>query len=77
VIILSLFWKAYTEKGAIASMIVGFLSVPLFKFVVPSHPDAGIYFDKLDVKFPSILLAITAGIVVSKWSGGRAAPMNL
>ncbi len=34
VIILSLFWKGYSEKGAIASMITGFVSVIFFKFVV-------------------------------------------
>jgi sodium/proline symporter len=35
-IILSLFWSGFTEKGAIASMISGFLSVPFFKFIVPT-----------------------------------------
>jgi len=34
VIILSLFWKNYSEAGAIASMIAGFLCVPFFTFVV-------------------------------------------
>ena len=29
-IILSLFWKGFTEKGAISSMIVGFLAVLFF-----------------------------------------------
>ena len=31
-----MFWKAYTEKGAITSMVVGFICVPVFKFVVPN-----------------------------------------
>ncbi|MEX2380340.1 MAG: sodium/proline symporter, partial [Vicingaceae bacterium] len=34
VIILSLFWPAYSEKGAIASMVTGFFAVPFFKFVI-------------------------------------------
>ncbi len=68
VIILSLLWDSYTEKGAITSMVVGFLSVPIFKFIIPAIPEIGIYFDKLDVMFPSVLLAIVSGIIVSKSS---------
>ncbi|MGB5819707.1 MAG: sodium/proline symporter [Saonia sp.] len=63
VIILSIFWKAYSEKGAIASMITGFLCVPLFKFVVQKIDGVGIYFEKLDVLAPSFLLAMLAGWV--------------
>ena len=66
VIILSLLWDGYTEKGAIASMIVGFLSVSVFKFIIPKLPTVGIYFDKLDVMFPSVLLAMIAGYCISK-----------
>ena len=66
VIILSLLWDAFTEKGAIASMIVGFLSVSIFKFIIPKLPTVGIYFDKLDVMFPSVLLAMIAGYCISK-----------
>ena len=66
VIILSLLWDDFTEKGAIASMIVGFLSVSIFKFIIPKLPTVGIYFDKLDVMFPSVLLAMIAGYCISK-----------
>lgn len=66
VIILSLFWKGYTEKGAIASMITGFLSVILFKFVVSEMEGIGPYFDKLDVLAPSFALAMIVGYIVSK-----------
>jgi len=66
VIILSLFWKGYTEKGAIASMITGFLSVILFKFVVQSMESVGEYFVKLDVLAPSFALAMIVGYIVSK-----------
>ncbi|HIA80311.1 MAG TPA: sodium/proline symporter [Candidatus Marinimicrobia bacterium] len=70
VIILSLFWPGYTEKGAIASMVTGFLCVPIFKFVVPAIDGVGIYFDKLDVMLPSVLLAMSAGYIVSKTTNG-------
>lgn len=66
VIILSLFWKGYTEKGAIASMITGFLSVILFKFVVADIEGVGEYIEKLDVLAPSFALAMIVGFIVSK-----------
>lgn len=66
VMILSLFWKGYTEKGAIASMITGFLSVPFFKFGATQIPEYGILFEKMDVMLPSFLLAMLAGFIVSK-----------
>ena len=65
-IILSLFWKGYSEKGAIASMITGFACVPFFKFVVQNIEGIGIYFEKLDVMAPSFLLAMIAGWIISK-----------
>ena len=66
VIILSLFWKGYTEKGAIASMITGFASVILFKFVVSNLESVGAYFVELDVLAPSFALAMIVGYIVSK-----------
>lgn len=66
VIILSLFWKGYTEKGAIASMITGFLSVIFFKFVVSNLESVGAYFKELDVLAPSFALAMMVGFIVSK-----------
>jgi sodium/proline symporter len=66
VIILSLFWKSYSEKGALASMITGFLCVPLFKFVVQEIDGIGIYFEKLDVLAPSFLLSMIAGFIFTK-----------
>lgn len=61
VIILSLFWKDYSEAGAIASMVTGFLCIPFFKFVVTDIESIGPYFEQLDVLAPSFLLAIIAG----------------
>lgn len=65
VTILSLFWSKYSERGAIASMIVGFLSVPLFKFVVTQFDGIGPVIDRLDVLGPSFLLSMLAGVIVS------------
>lgn len=66
VIILSLFWPAYSEKGAIASMVTGFLCVPFFKFIVQEIEGIGIYFEKLDVLAPSFLLAMIMGLLFTK-----------
>tara|TARA_R110000868_G_scaffold384245_3_gene651681 strand:- start:238 stop:1749 length:1512 start_codon:yes stop_codon:yes gene_type:complete len=66
VIILSLFWKGYSEKGAIASMITGFTSVIFFKFVIANIEGIGIYFKELDVLAPSFALAMLVGYIVSK-----------
>lgn len=70
-IILSIFWKGFTEKGAIASMITGFISVPLFKFGFSSLEGVGIYFEKLGELGPSFVLAIVIGIIVSKMTSGH------
>ena len=66
VIILSIFWKGYSEKGAIASMITGFLSVILCKFVFANLEGIGAYFVELDVLAPSFAIAMLVGYVVSK-----------
>ena len=66
VIILSLFWKGYSETGAIASMITGFTSVIFFKFVVANMEGIGAYFKELDVLAPSFALAMLVGFIVSK-----------
>ena len=66
VIILSLFWKGYSEKGAIASMITGFVSVILFKFVFSNIEGIGAYLKELDVLAPSFALAMIVGYIVSK-----------
>ncbi len=66
VIILSLFYKGYSEAGAIASIITGFVSVVLLKFVLQPMEGIGKYIDKLDVLAPSFALAILAGVIASK-----------
>ncbi len=66
--ILSLFWKGYTEKGAIASMITGFLCVPFFKFGFTQIEGMQEVIDKLDVLMPSFILSMLVGYLVSKAS---------
>ena len=63
--ILSIFWKKYNEKGAIASMITGFLAVPLFKFVMPNISIVGPYFDALSELPPSFFLSFIVGYIVT------------
>ena len=67
VIILSLFYEKFSEKGAITSMVTGFLCVPFFKFIVPRLDGIGPYIDKLDVMFPSVALAMFCGWLVSAY----------
>ena len=66
VIILSLFWDKYSEKGAIASMISGFIAVMAFKFIFQNLDGVGEYFVALDVLAPSFLVAMFFGWVFSK-----------
>lgn len=68
VIILALFWKNFNEAGAIAAMLTGFVCVPVFKFIMPAIPDYGIYFQHVAELFPSFIIALLSGIVVSKLS---------
>ena len=65
VIIMSLFYEKFSEKGAIASMVTGFFSVPFFKFIVPRFESVGSYIDKLDVMLPSVALAMFCGWLTS------------
>tara|TARA_B100001250_G_C19672140_1_gene731963 strand:- start:309 stop:1085 length:777 start_codon:yes stop_codon:yes gene_type:complete len=61
VIILSIFWSGMTEKGAIASMITGFLCIPFFKFIAPKFQIIGPYILSLDVMLPSVMFAMIIG----------------
>ena len=73
VIILSLFWKGLTEIGAIAAMVVGFLCVPVFKFLVPQIDYIGPYFEKMDVLGPSFLCSMLSAFIISKISQTKKA----
>lgn len=63
--LLSLFWKKYNEKGAIASMVSGFLGVPFFKFVAPKIAGIGPYMEQLSELAPSFVLALVVGVFVT------------
>ena len=65
VIILSIFWNDFDENGVISSMITGFLCVPVFKFLVPKLENIGVYFEKIDVLLPSVILAMFAGYLAT------------
>lgn len=71
-IILSLFWKGFKERGAIAAMISGFLAVPFFKFYVQELPNIGPYFEKLDVMGPAFAVSFIVGITVSLLQGEKS-----
>ena len=65
VIILSIFWNGYTERGAIASMVSGFISVIVIKFVFQNIDGIGKYFAAIDVLAPSFLIAMFFGWMFS------------
>ena len=65
-IILSLFWKNYTARGALASMIAGFCSIPIFKFLVVDIPTIGPYFNNMEEMLPSFIMSFIAGFLFSK-----------
>lgn len=71
-IILSLFWRRMTARGALAAMSTGFLCIPLFKFVMPLLPVVGPAFGALEEMAPAFLLGGFAGIVVSLTDAGGA-----
>jgi sodium/proline symporter len=68
-IILSLFWKRMTGRGAVAAMVVGFFSVPFFKFVAPSLPAIGPFLEALSELPPAFLLSAIAGVLFSITDG--------
>ena len=65
-VILSLSWRGFTVHGALASMVVGFLSIPLYKFAVPALGGIGEYVGLMGEMAPSFATALLAGYVVSK-----------
>lgn len=77
VIILTLFWKGYSEKGAIASMISGFMAVIVFNFVFKEMESVGEYFIEMDVLFPSFAVAMLVGYLVSKKYPPRAEAVRM
>jgi sodium/proline symporter len=64
--ILSLYWSGFTRNGALASMLSGFLCVPLLKFVGPSLGAIGPYLEAITELPIAFTVASIVGVVVSK-----------
>lgn len=65
VMVLALSWKRFNGSGAMAAMVTGFVSVPVFKFAAPALPLLGPYFLRMAELLPSFVLALLAGIIFS------------
>lgn len=63
--ILSLFWKNMTARGAMAAMISGFVCVPLFKFGATALPGAGPWFAELTELPPAFAISALFGVLFS------------
>jgi len=63
--ILSVFWKGMTARGAVVAMLVGFACVPIFKFLMPELPVVGEFFAALEELPPAFILSGLAGVAVS------------
>ncbi|HSR52877.1 MAG TPA: sodium/proline symporter [Acidobacteriota bacterium] len=64
-VILSLFWKGLTARGALAAMVAGFLAIPFFKFLAPQLAVVGPYFDLTEEMAPSFAVGFLTAFVVS------------
>ena len=77
-IILSLFWRGFTAKGALVGMISGFLCVPFFKFVAPSLPGIGAIVDASGELPPAFLVSGLCAILVSTFDqSGKSAIQDI
>lgn len=66
VIIMALFWKKFNASGALAAMITGFCSVPIFKFLMPEiGGEGGAFFNTLEEMVPAFIMAFIAGILAT------------
>lgn len=63
--ILSLFWRGMTARGALAAMITGIGCIPLFKFSAPNWPVVGDALKALTELPPSFALSLLAGVLFS------------
>jgi Na+/proline symporter len=63
--ILSVFWKRMTARGALAAMVTGFVCVPLFKFLAPEMPGVGSALAELSELPPAFLISGLTGVLVS------------
>jgi len=63
--ILSVFWKGMTSRGAVVAMVVGFACVPFFKIIAPEFPVVGPFFAALEELPPAFILSALAGVTVA------------
>lgn len=63
--LLSLWWSGMTARGALAAMVTGFVSVPLFKFVAPELEGVGDAFALLSELPPAFAASMLIGVLVS------------
>ncbi|MBL4603517.1 MAG: sodium/proline symporter [Emcibacteraceae bacterium] len=64
-VIMSLFWKGFTARGAIASMIAGFVMTILAKFLFSEMDGIGDYFVAMETMPPAFLFSFVVGYIVS------------
>lgn len=64
-VIMALFWKGFTIRGAIASMIAGFVMTVLAKFVFSEMAGIGPYFVAMETMPPAFLFSFVVGYIVS------------
>jgi sodium/proline symporter len=64
-IILSLFWRGFTRRGALVAMVTGFVAVPVFTFVVPKLGAFGEIIGEFSELPPSVVLSMLAGVLGS------------
>ena len=64
-LILSLAWPRFDVRGALAAMVAGAVSIPLFKFVVPLAPGVGPLLSKLEELAPSFATSLLVGVLVT------------
>jgi len=64
-IVLAQVWPRYNVYGALASMVIGALCIPFFKFVVPLIPEWGPIVSQAEELAPSFLLSLIAGVLTT------------
>ncbi len=64
-VILSVFWKGFTKRGALGAMLTGFLMVPILKFGVSKIDGIGEYFGAITELPPAFVASMLVGVLLS------------
>ena len=75
--ILSLAWPRFNAPGALAAMVAGMISIPVFKFVIPLAPGWGPLIARAEELAPSFAVGLVAGIVATLATSSRGGDENL